>query len=122
MNDSKNPKRRKGRAETVIEDLAEYGLTVAGINLKDGTETIIPIDTTDPYKDGGVFGQCELYRVFSPAGLPVIDKKHLSGIRKWIDSGEIQSWEDSARQREFEEELLNLIKGLTTITSIIHRK
>lgn len=121
MNDSYKPKRRKGRAETVIEDLAEYGLTVAGIAMKDGTETIIPIDTSDPYKNGGVFGQCELYRVFSPDGLPVIDKKHLSGIRKWIDSGEIESWEDIAKQRDFEEKLLNLIKGFERMSIIIHR-
>ena len=121
MNDSTKPKRKKGRAETVIEDLAEYGLTVTGIAMKDGEETIIPIDTADPYKDGGVFGQCELYRVFSPNGLPVIDKKHISGIRKWIDSGEIQSWEDIAKQRDFEQRLLNLIKGFKKLSIIIHR-
>ena len=95
MNEKKKPLRKKGRAETIIEDLKKYGLTITGIHLEKGEETIVQINTENPYKNGGVFGECDMYRIYSPAGLPVIDKKHLSGIRKCIDSGEIEKWSES---------------------------
>lgn len=109
MDEKKKPIRKKGRAETIIEDLGKYGLTITGIHIEKGEESIITIDTRNPYKNGGVFGECNLYRIFSPAGLPVIDKKHLSGVRKWIDSGDIESWAEIAQKRQYEAELRSLV-------------
>ena len=103
MAEKKLPIRKKGRAETIIEDLSKHGLSIVGISKQDGVELILQIDSKNPYKDGGVFGLCDFYRVLNSEGRPVIDKRHLSGIRKWIDSGEIQEHETLAERRRFEE-------------------
>ena len=105
MDEKKLPVRKKGRAETVIDDLNRQGLLLFGISKNDGIETIIPINADDPYKDGGVFRECDYYRVFTSDGRPVIDKRHLSGIRKWIDSGEIKDYEKIALKRNADERL-----------------
>ena len=109
MDEKKKPIRRKGRAETIIEDLSKFGLRIVGVHLEKGEERIITIDSKDPYKNGGVFGECDLYRIYTSAGLPVVDKRHLSGVRKWIDGGDIERWAELAQKRQYETELRSLI-------------
>ena len=111
MEEKKLPIRKKGRAETVIEDLNRYGLVIVGISRQNGSETIIPIDPENPYRDGGVFKECDFYRIFTCDGRPVIDKRHLSGIRKWIDSGEIANYPDIADKRAFDKKLADFIRS-----------
>ena len=110
MDEKKLPVRKKGRAETVIEDLNKYGLILFGISKQDGTEKLIPIDPENPYRAREVFNESDFYRIFTSDGRPVIDKRHLSGIRKWIDNGEIENYKEIAERRKFDKDLAELVK------------
>lgn len=102
--EEQRPGRKKGRAELIIEDLAKYGLTVSGVKVQERKEVLLRINPENPYKHGAVFTESDFYRVFNSDGLPVVDKKRLTGIRKWIDSGEIKDHRKLAEDRQEEEE------------------
>lgn len=111
MEEKKMPVRKKGRTETVIADLAEYGLILSGVSVAGEKEELVPIDPVNPYKDQTVFEKSNLYRVFNRDGIPVFEHRRISGIRRWIDSGEIVNHQAIADRQKFMEEygeILNL--------------
>lgn len=101
MDEKKKMVRRKGRAETIISDLSVYGLSICGVTEEGDSETIVPIDSQNPYKDPSVFEKSTFYRVSNQAGETVIEHRRLSGVRRWIDSGEIENHQALADRRKF---------------------
>ena len=104
--------RKKGRAEQIIEDLAEYGLLMAGVRITDtGDEEIIPIDPENPYKNNHeAFSLSDRYRIMTSTGETVTDIRRLSGIRRWIDSGEIVRYQEIKKQTEIEKMLSQILQ------------
>jgi len=104
--------RKKGRAETIIEDLAKRNLYFVGVKEDNGKEILIEIDKENPYRTGDTFSTSDYYRVYNSSGETVIEKRRLSGIRKWIDCGDVDRHEEFSKKHEIMQQIANLVGKL----------
>ena len=108
----KEPVRRKGRAERIIESLTEYGLMLSGVAITVDGEELVQIDNANPYKNTETFSKSDFYRVYESDGRPVIEKRRLSGILKWIEGGGIEDHETYAQKYSADIELKRLLSRI----------